>query len=230
MDGPGITVADKHAVQHHVFGIAGKEQAGTPGDVFLFGVLVPVTVLRVGVDRALAGDGYILSVDNVDQRGKAVQRVAFPGRQVVLGLFIAAGEHAGQNGILFAVGAAQQGAAFLKVQRRVALQKQALGAVGACGHIDRAACRAGGQCRLQLGRVVSLAVRHKAVAGSIDKKTFLGRGKAQRFGLAADGHSQLVGTIRLQREKGKYVCIPLQHLGTVQQHRVGCRCTVACIV
>ena len=139
VDGPRVAVADLHTVQHHVFGAVCKEQTGAVGNILLLRVLVPVAVLGVGVNRALAGDGHILGVDDIDKPRKAVQGVALPQGQVVLVPFVVAGEDTGQNRIVGALGAAQQRAAFFEVERCVALQKQALGAVSTGGHIDRAA-------------------------------------------------------------------------------------------
>ena len=41
-------------------------------------MLVPVAVVGVGVDAAFAGDGHIFGIDDIDQTGKAVQRVSLP--------------------------------------------------------------------------------------------------------------------------------------------------------
>ena len=182
VDGPGIAVADQNAVQHDVFGAAGEEQARTPG-----------------VNRALAGDRHVLGVDDVDKTRKAVQRVALPQTEVVLVLLVMAGENTGQNGVVSAVGAAQQRAPLFEIQRRAALQKQALGAVGAGGHVDRAARGAGGQRRLQLGRVVGHAVGNEAVAGGIHEEALLRGGKVQRIGHAVKGDGQRVAAARFQR-------------------------------
>jgi len=199
VDGPGIAVADLNAVQHDVFGTAGEEQARTPGNSIFLRVLVPVAVLGVGVNRALAGDRHVLGVDDVDKTRKAVQRVALPQTEVVLVLLVMAGENTGQNGVVSAVGAAQQRAALFEIQRRAALQKQALGAVGAGGHVDRAARGAGGQRRLQLGRVVGHAVGDEAVAGGIHKEALLRGGEVQRIGHAVKGDGQRVAAARFQR-------------------------------
>ena len=199
VDGPGIAVADQNAVQHDVFGAAGEEQARTPGNIIFLRVMVPVAVLGVGVNRALAGDRHVLGVDDVDKTRKAVQRVALPQTEVVLVLLVMAGENTGQNGVVSAVGAAQQRAALFEIQRRAALQKQALGAVGAGGHVDRAARGAGGQRRLQLGRVVGHAVGNEAVAGGIHEEALLRGGKVQRIGHAVKGDGQRVAAAWLQR-------------------------------
>ena len=98
VDGPGIAVADQNAVQHDVFGTAGEEQARTPGNILFLRVLVPVAVLGVGVNRALAGDRHVLGVDDVDKTRKAVQRVALPQTEVVLVLLVMAGRTPGRMG------------------------------------------------------------------------------------------------------------------------------------
>ena len=145
---PGVAVAGQHAVQHNILGAACKEKTGPPCDLLLLRVLVPVAVLGVAIQRSLAGDRHILRVDHIDERGKAVKGVALPQGQILLVLLVMAGENARQDRVVMTVGAAEQRAALFKIQGRIALQKEALGAVGACGQIDRTAGRAGGKRRL----------------------------------------------------------------------------------
>ena len=82
MDGPGEAVAHLHTVQGHILGFAGKEEPRPPGDKFHLDVLVPVAVVGVGVDAAFAGDGHIFGIDDIDQTGKAVQRVSLPAAEI----------------------------------------------------------------------------------------------------------------------------------------------------
>ena len=227
VDGPGIAVADQNTVQHDVFGTAGEEQARTPGNILFLRVVVPVAVLGVGVNRALAGDGHILGIDDVDKARKAVQRVALPDGEIVLVLLVMAGEYAGQDRVVSAVGAAQQCTALFEIQRRIALQKQALGAVGAGRHVDRAARGAGGQRCLQLGRVVGHAVGDKAAAARIEEEALLRGGKVQRIGHAVKGDGQRVAAARLQRIEREHIRIALTDGDTVQRDRVRSRGAVA---
>ena len=192
--------------------------------------MVPVTVLGVAVQRSLAGDRHILGVDHIDERGKAVEGVALPQGQILLVLFVMAGENARQDRVVTAVGAAEQGAALLKIQGRVALQKETLGSVGACGYIDRTAGRAGGKRCLQLGGVVGHAVCHKAVTAGIDKKALLCGGEGERVGHAVQRHSEVIGMGRLKRIKRKYVRIPAADGGTVQRDGVGRRGAIAAVI
>lgn len=91
VDGPGEAVAHLHTVQGHILGFAGKEEPRPPGDKFHLDVLVPVAVVGVGVDAAFAGDGHIFGIDDIDQTGKAVQRVSLPAAEIGFVLFIGAG-------------------------------------------------------------------------------------------------------------------------------------------
>ena len=218
VDGPGEAVAHLHTVQGHILGFAGKEEPRPPGDKFYLDVLVPVAVVGVGVDAAFAGDGHIFGIDDIDQTGKAVQRVSLPAAEIGFVLFIGAGQHTRQDGIFTAVGAAQQGAAFFQVQGGVAAQKQALGAVSTGGHIHRAARRAGGKRSLQKGGVVGHAVIHQAIAGSIYKKAFRRGGKVQCTGIAISGkHFQVVGFAGFQAEHAEHVgAAGFQHSLAVQ--------------
>ncbi len=213
-----IAVADLNAVQHDVFGAAGEEQARTPGDKFLLRVLVPVAVLGVGVNRALAGDGHILGVDDVDKTRKAVQRVALPQTEVVLVVLVyGRGEHRAEWGSQCGWCRPATCSPF-EIQRRAA-QKQALGAVGAGGQIDRAARGAGGQRSLQLGRVVGHAVGDEAVAGGIHKEALLRGGEVQRIGHAVKGkHGQRVAAARrqLNRVRTHWCISPHSTVGAVQ--------------
>ena len=150
-------------------------------------------MLGVGVDLALAGDGHILGLGDVDEAGQAVQGVALPAGQIVLIHLVVAADHTGQDGIVGAVVVAQDHRALLQIQGGVALEEQAGGAVAAGGQVDGAARRAGGQGGLQPGGVVGDAVPHQSVAGGVHKKALLPGDEAGGERLAAGAHGQGVG-------------------------------------
>ena len=205
VDGPCVAVLHRDAVQADVLAVHHGHRAGTPCDALDLGGDPPVAVLGVAVQRALAGHHHIVYLRDVQQACKAVQRVALPAGEIIFIRFILTGNDTGQDGIVGTVVVAQQHSALFQIEGGVALQEQAGSAVAPGGHIHGAALRAGGQCRLQPDGVVSGAVCHQTVAGSVHEEG-LGFGcKAERqcftLGLHADG----VFGAGQQGEQGEYV-------------------------
>ena len=207
VDGPGVAVLHRDAVQADLFAVHHGHRAGTPGDALDLGVHPPVAVLGVTVQGALTGDHDVVHLGDVQQAGKAVQRFPLPAGQVVLVHLVLAGQYAGQDGVMGAVVVAQQHGTLFQIQGGVALQEQAGGAVAAGGHIHGAALGAGGQSGLQLAGVVGLAVGHQAVAGSIHKERFSLGDKGQAQGLALGLHAHGVLGTGQQGEQGEHIGI-----------------------
>ena len=207
VDGPRVAVLDRDAVEGDIAAVHHGDGTGPPCDPLDLRVDPPVAVLRVAVQRALAGDDDVLHLRDVQQTGKAAEGVALPAGEIILVHLVFAGQNAGQDGVVGAVVVAQQDGSLFEVEGGVALQEEACGAVAASRNIDRAAGRTGGQSRLQLAGVVGLAVSHKAIAGGIHKEGLgrRGEGEVQRFALGLDPYG--VGGGGQQGEEGEHIGI-----------------------
>jgi len=222
VDGPGVAVLHRDAVQADVVAVHHGDRAGTPCDPLDLRIDPPVTVLGVAVQGALAGDDDIVHLGDVQQARKAVQGVALPAGQVVFIHLVLAGQDAGQDGVMGAVVVAQQHGALFQIQGRAALQEQAGGAVTAGRNIDGAALGAGGKGRLQLAGVVGLAVGHQTVAGRIHKEALVLGAEVRGQGLALRLNGDGVVGGRGQGEEGKHVgVLGLPDRFAIQQHPEG---------
>ena len=207
VDGPGVAVLHRNAVQADVLAVHHGHGTGTPCDALDLGRHPPVAVLRVAVQCALAGHNDVMHLRDVQKAGKAAQGVALPAGQVVFVHLVLAGDDTGQDGIVGAVIVAQQYSALFKVQGGAALHEQAAGAVTACRHIHRAALGTGGQGSLQLEGVVRGAVGHQTVAGCIHKEGLSLGGKGAGQALALSLHAHRVFRAGQQGEQGEHVGI-----------------------
>ncbi len=232
VDSPRIAVLHRDAVQTDVLAVGNGDRAGSPCDASGLGILPPVTVLGIAVHNTLAGHDHILHLRDVQQAGKAVQRVALPAGQVILVHLILAGQYTGQDGVVGAVVVTQQHRALFQIKGGVALEEEACGAVAAGRNVHRAAGRAGRKRCLQPGGVVGHAVCRQTVAGGIHKEglSFGGKGKLQHFALCL--YADSICRAGQQGEEGEDVGVArIVNEGAVQQNGKGlCRAEAAVVL
>ena len=180
MDIPARGVAHGDARKGHVTALREKDQARARGDADLLGLEPPVVLIegRLAVDHAAAVDRGAAHAHAHEGAAEHAHALALPGaerkragtRAAAAGLALHA---AGQIGQVLAVEARLERGTLGELERDIALEKEALDAVGAGRYEHAALLRAAHDGGLDGGGVVALAVARGAELAHVEGKGLL---------------------------------------------------------
>ena len=224
MDRPCRRVLHRQSLHPHIFAVCDKDGIRTPRRTLHLGIHPPVAVLRIPVDRALPNDIQILHIDRRDQGGKAVQRIAFPGRDIVfLIIMIQIAHHTGQDRIMAAVGIPEQGCPLIHPEGHIALKKQRSRIIRSLRKPYCSVLRTRHDRRLQSRRIVMLTIAHSPKAAHIQQYAFrfgaetLLEAPPYRCIIAYGIHPEFILGIRCESVQCDHVLCRFFHHVSVQQ-------------